>query len=57
MSGIIMCIISLSIANFGVEYFSSVADYADAARTTWHQFIAMVIFYYLWVVPEYRKQG
>jgi hypothetical protein len=56
MGGIIMCIISLGIANFGTEFFTG-ADYMHAAGTTWNQFIAMVIFYYLWVVPEYRKEG
>lgn len=51
MFNIAFCTLSLALANFGVEYFND-AQYLDALKATWNQFIAILIFYFFWVLPE-----
>lgn len=58
MSGVVMCIISLALANFGVEWFhNDVPNYLDALAITWHQLCALLIYYFLWVREELFKHG
>jgi hypothetical protein len=52
--GAIMCVLSLLAANFGVEYFIN-QNYMSAAETTYHQMIAIAIYYGIWVRPEQKQ--
>lgn len=49
MIGVIICIISFAIANFGVEAFHEVPDYMEAVKTTWNQAWAVGVYYFIWV--------
>jgi hypothetical protein len=48
MIGAVVCIISLALANFGVEYFTA-SNYAHALEISWHQAVAIFIYHCLWV--------
>jgi hypothetical protein len=52
MLGVIICTISLALANFGVEAWRDTSDYVHAGLITWEQFVAITIYYWLWVCPE-----
>lgn len=48
MAGVIVCIISLALANFGVQAFHEVPNYQGALGTTWNQAWAIGIYYFIW---------
>lgn len=48
MFGVIVCIVCLAIANFGVTAFHEVPDYMEAGKITWNQFVAVMIYYFFW---------
>ena len=48
MIDVILCIVSLAIVNFGVEYASN-ANYVQAANLTYQQFLALAIYHFIWV--------
>lgn len=48
MLGVIICIVSLAIANFGIEAFSEVPNYLVATKTTLNQISAVLIYYFIW---------
>lgn len=52
MKSVILCTISLALANFGVEWFRDVPNYIHAGEVTWHQFLGIVIYYILWTKNE-----
>lgn len=52
MTSVLLCIISLALANFGAEYIRDAHNYASAAEATWHQLTALMIYYFLWVRGE-----
>jgi hypothetical protein len=47
-----MCALSLIAACFLVESLHDVPDYAHAAEIGWQQFIAIMIYNWLWVKEE-----
>lgn len=49
--GAIMCVFSLLLANFGSEYFMN-QNYMSATEATYHQAIAIAIYYALWIRPQ-----
>ena len=49
MIGVIICIISFAIANFGVEAFHEVPHYMEAVKTTWNQAWAVGAYYFIWI--------
>jgi hypothetical protein len=48
MFGVIVCIVCLGLANFGVEAFREVPNYIDAGHITWNQFAAVLIYHFIW---------
>ena len=48
MFGVIVCIVSVALANFGVQAFHEVPNYQDALSTTWSQAWAVLIYYFIW---------
>lgn len=48
MKKVIICIISLLIANMLSESWREVPDYVHAGFTTWSQAWALVIYYFVW---------
>lgn len=48
MFGVIVCIVCLAIANFGVEAFREVPNYIEAVKVTWNQLVAVMIYYFFW---------
>ena len=48
MFGVIVCIVCLAIANFGVEAFREVPHYMEAVKVTWNQLVAVMIYYFFW---------
>ena len=48
MSKVWLCLLSLLLANFLVEAWRDVPNYIDAAKTTWSQMWALIIYYFLW---------
>lgn len=48
MFGVIVCVVCLALANFGFEWFREVPNYVDARLTTWNQFTALLIYYFIW---------
>ena len=50
----IICALSLLAANFLVEYFKD-ANYSDAGLVSWHQFVAIMIYYFIWIRPEAKE--
>lgn len=52
MFGVFMCSFSLLMANLGVEYFRPTPDYLNACYIAWQQFVAIGIYYCLWVPNE-----
>lgn len=48
MGGLIACIISLGIVNFGMEYIGD-ANYILAANLTYQQLLALLIYQFIWV--------
>lgn len=51
---VLLCSMSFAIADFGVECFRDAPDYTDAAKATWHQFVALQTYYWIWVYPEMK---
>lgn len=50
----LICSISLMIANFMVEWFHDVPNYDAATLASWHQFVAIMVFYFVWIRPEIK---
>lgn len=50
-SGAFLCVISLLVANFGAEYFMT-QNYMSAVEATYHQAVAIAIYYFIWVRPQ-----
>jgi hypothetical protein len=48
MVGVIICIICLALANFGIEAFREVPNYHAEFSTTWNQGMAVLIYYCIW---------
>jgi hypothetical protein len=48
MFGVIICVVSLAIANFGVQAFHEVPNYQDSLNITWNQGCAVLIYYFIW---------
>ena len=48
MFGVIVCIVCLALANFGVAAFHEVPHYQSALGTTWSQAWAVLIYYFIW---------
>lgn len=48
MIKVIYCLISLALANFLIEYWHDVPSYAEAAKATWSQMWALIIYHFLW---------
>ncbi len=48
MSKVLICILSLALADFGVEYFKEVPNYIQAGTITFHQFLALAIYHFIW---------
>jgi hypothetical protein len=48
MVGVIVCVVSLALANYGVQAFHEVPDYQDSLSTTWNQGWAVLIYYFIW---------
>jgi len=42
------CLLSLFIANFLVESWHDVPNYAEAAKVTWSQMWALIIYHFIW---------
>ena len=51
----IICALSLVAANFLVEALHDAPNYSDAGLVSWHQFVAIMIYYFIWVRPETKE--
>jgi len=48
MSRVLVCLVSLALANFLVESWKDIADYEHAAFATWSQAWALIIYHFIW---------
>ena len=48
MSKVWMCLLSLLLANFIIEYWHDIPNYMEAAKITWSQMWALIIYHFLW---------
>lgn len=48
MRNVILCLITLALANYIVQGLHDVPNYAEAAKVTWSQMWALIIYYVLW---------
>lgn len=48
MRNVILCLITLALANYIVEAWKDVPDYVHAGFTTWSQVWALIIYHVLW---------
>ena len=50
MSKVLICILSLALADFGFEYFKEVPNFIEVGKITLNQFWALVIYHFVWEV-------
>lgn len=48
MRNVILCLVTLALANFMVEAWHDVPNYEEAAKITWSQIWALIIYHVLW---------
>lgn len=48
MKNVILCLITLALANYIVEAWHDVPDYMEAVKITWSQMWALIIYHVLW---------
>jgi hypothetical protein len=54
MIGAIVCALSFITANFGVEFFKDYPNYSSVGLVSWHQTVAIAVYYFIWVRPELK---
>jgi hypothetical protein len=52
MGKVFVCSISFVLANFLCEWLHAVPDYNAASLASWNQFVAIAIFYFIWIRPN-----
>lgn len=58
ISGAIACIITLTLANFlYAVWFRDAPIYADVLFVSWHQSVAILVYYFIWIRQPKEKRG
>ena len=53
--GALVCSITLTFAAVLVEWFHATPDYFNAAEIVWHQTVAIMLYYFIWVRPDAKQ--
>ena len=46
------CALTLLLADFFAEWLHEVPNYDNALMVSWYQFVAIMIYYFIWIRPE-----